>query len=333
VSGLFSARVLLGPLAFARGRGLEAQLLAAAQLDARAGQNLDEWLPNDLARRVMEFLEQETGDPLVGLRCADASPPEAFDYVHFIGASSPDLGVALRHFESLFPQLATDARATVHATSKGVRLALHVADEELGPRAVEYVVASAWRGFQRISTTPLGPVRVEWRHALSKGAAEHPTYFGCKVHASQQENALVFAPAVLAFQTTQPNPALQNAMLRYAEVVGQRQPRAERVSEQLEQWLLQRLGKGSVTIAAAAKWLGTSQRTLQRKLDAEDAQFRALVDRVRERLARSYLQAPEIGIGEVAGLLGYADARAFHRAFVGWTGMTPGRFRASAADG
>jgi AraC-like DNA-binding protein len=74
--------------------------------------------------------------------------------------------------------------------------------------------------------------------------------------------------------------------------------------------------------------LGLGERTLQRRLGEERTSFRALLDRVREDLARSYLSSPDMSITEIALLLGYAETSTFHRAFVKWTGEPPGAFRA-----
>jgi AraC-like DNA-binding protein len=55
--------------------------------------------------------------------------------------------------------------------------------------------------------------------------------------------------------------------------------------------------------------------------------FAALVDEVRAELARMYLADPRLAIFEVAYLLGFSEASAFHRAFRRWTGTSPSEHR------
>ena len=48
---------------------------------------------------------------------------------------------------------------------------------------------------------------------------------------------------------------------------------------------------------------------------------------MRCELAKTHLAADALAIGEVAFLLGFSEASAFHRAFRRWTGRTPQEFR------
>jgi AraC-like DNA-binding protein len=332
VASLFSTRVLLGPRAFAQQRGIERELLDAFQLDTQVYDDLNAWVPMDALSRGFNYLARATDDPAVGLRCAEAVPPAAYDYLRFIGASSPDLGASFRHFEQLFPSLATESRAVLHEGPARIRLMLDVVGRQsLDACAADYVLACTLRGFQAVSSSRLLPVQVELRHEGPNDGSAHDAFFGCKTYFAQAEDALVFDADVMGYPTSRPDADLEKILLQYAGTLAQRQPRSLRAADRVEQWVVQWIGKRPLSLQGAAKWLSVSQRTLQRQLQDERAAFRDIVDGVRERLARSYLATSELAVGEVAGLLGYADARAFHRAFVGWTGSTPGRFRKGRA--
>ena len=64
-----------------------------------------------------------------------------------------------------------------------------------------------------------------------------------------------------------------------------------------------------------ASRLGTSKRTLQRKLETEGRSLRALVSEVRRDLATKLLKESEDSIEQVALKVGYSDLKAFNRAF------------------
>jgi AraC-like DNA-binding protein len=81
------------------------------------------------------------------------------------------------------------------------------------------------------------------------------------------------------------------------------------------------------SLASVARRLGTSPRTLQRRLDAEGTSFVAEVDHVRRMRAETFLRAPDVSIAEVSWLLGFAEQSAFTRAFRRWTGAAPTEWR------
>jgi AraC-like DNA-binding protein len=91
------------------------------------------------------------------------------------------------------------------------------------------------------------------------------------------------------------------------------------------------LGEGDASLAAVAAKLKMSERTLQRKLEAEGASFDAPLDDFRRDLALRYLADPKVAVAEVAYLLGHSEASPFHRAFERWTGKPPAEARKSAA--
>ena len=95
----------------------------------------------------------------------------------------------------------------------------------------------------------------------------------------------------------------------------------------LQSVLLKSIPEGGATLPKVAKGMNLSTRTLQRRLVEYSLSYQALLDAVREQLARRYLSRTSLMLSEIPFLLGYSDQSAFNRAFRSWTGMTPGRFR------
>jgi AraC-like DNA-binding protein len=78
---------------------------------------------------------------------------------------------------------------------------------------------------------------------------------------------------------------------------------------------------------AVARALGTSRRTLRRKLADEGASYRALLDEVRLARADEWLVRDELSITRIGLELGYTDAANFTRAYRRARGMTPNEAR------
>ena len=74
--------------------------------------------------------------------------------------------------------------------------------------------------------------------------------------------------------------------------------------------------------------LAMSVPTLRRRLEEEGTTFTELVDELRRDLAERYLRDSRRSISEIATLLGFSHAPAFHKAFRRWKGVTPSAHRA-----
>jgi len=83
------------------------------------------------------------------------------------------------------------------------------------------------------------------------------------------------------------------------------------------------------SIAAIARRLETSARTLQRRLGDARTTFQAQLDDVRRVVARRLLAHTALPPIDIAFLLGFAEPNSFLRAFRAWERMTPLRWRAA----
>ena len=108
--------------------------------------------------------------------------------------------------------------------------------------------------------------------------------------------------------------------------LGELQTRSS-ISAQVKIVLKRSLASGRPDLADVAHELGTSERTLQRRITDEHTTFRDLLVEARQELGRQLLADPETDIDEVACLLGYQDTSSFYRAFRDWEGVTPGQWR------
>jgi AraC-like DNA-binding protein len=97
--------------------------------------------------------------------------------------------------------------------------------------------------------------------------------------------------------------------------------------EQLEQVIESKLGNPEMSVPFIAASIGTSARTLQRRLAERDVSFSRLVQAVRFRNSQRLLREPELPLTEIAKRLGYTDPANFIRAFKRWAGSGPSEFR------
>lgn len=151
--------------------------------------------------------------------------------------------------------------------------------------------------------------------------------FGGKLFFGQATNKIVIpasylqAPIVCADESWR-----KLAEIEASAVLHQLSGESE-LQQQLKKSLISKLELGCVSLDEAARELGMTSRTLQRKLDAEGQSFRRILDEVRLARAQNYLRDPKLSLADVTFLLGYAEQSAFQYAFKQWTGETPGEYR------
>ena len=81
----------------------------------------------------------------------------------------------------------------------------------------------------------------------------------------------------------------------------------------------------------AARALGISARTLERRLNKEGNSFGQLVEEVRRQEALRMLNETDAAVYEIAFCLGYRDVSSFSRAFKRWLGTSPRAYREGSA--
>ena len=172
------------------------------------------------------------------------------------------------------------------------------------------------------------PIRgLSFAGAAPVDGADYRQFFGVPVRFGAPEGRLELDAAHLALPVSR-SPAQLRAFLRGAPaniLVRYRQDQgvvaAVRRQFGLGDW------PDAATIAAR---LALPESTLRHRLKAEGTSLRAQRDAARQSLALHALQQGR-AVADLAADLGFAEPSAFHRAFRGWTGSSPGQWRRAHA--
>ena len=97
----------------------------------------------------------------------------------------------------------------------------------------------------------------------------------------------------------------------------------ERIRRLLRRYLTQEMP----SLEVISDMLATTPQTLRRRLQREGQGYQMIKDALRRDVAVEYLTQSDLTLLEVATRVGFAEASTFHRAFKGWTGLTPGAYR------
>jgi AraC-like DNA-binding protein len=194
-----------------------------------------------------------------------------------------------------------------------------------GPFFVERDMTCALTLFRDTLGPHVVPASIRFRHLPPPDPEPYEDFFGCEVLFGKPVNEMRFAAD---FWDSAP-PQANEMSHRFFE------NQCRRVSDMLLEPLdyadivMSRLRSAtpipSLPVLAAA--LQLTERTLQRRLAAEDTSFSVLLRAVRIERARELLRRGNVMFDEIAYRLGFQDAVAFSRAFKEWTGTSPRAFR------
>jgi AraC-like DNA-binding protein len=268
--------------------------------------------------------------PAVGIEAAQSLDRGAFAVVEYLMRTSPDLSHALDQlvrYERLLGStpVFTMERDTVVQLR---RVRDYEPDDVVEAVIAEFALGSVLVIGGNATARPWHPTLVRFTHAAPLDVSAHERLFRCPVEFEAPHTELVIARGVLDTPMAEADSRL-HALLRECgrALIGDVEHYAE-VSFDVRQHIGDLLPRGQLTLRAVAERLAMSTRTLQHRLRAEGASFSELVDGVRTTLAQRYLVERRLSVPDIAALLGYGDASAFHRAFKRWTGLTPRQFRA-----
>ncbi len=308
--------------------------LAAHGLSLAALKDRDRRLPHAAAMQIVGEAVARSGDPALGVRVVGCEEPGDFDVLEYAAASCATVGDALR--------VAIRFIALMH---DGIALELDVAPPlavlrarvlpglAYVPAAMELLFASLISYGSRFIGRPRRPLRVELAHA---GPSDRTAYEACfrEVRFDAAEHAMFLGAAALDLPLRAADNSLLQILTSHADgLLAKLAPACERsFVERTRAAIAEELSAGDPSAEQIARRLSVSVRTLQRRLAADGASHRQLVEAVRRAQAMLHLAGDRFSIGEISFLVGFAHPNAFHKAFKRWTGMTPAEWRVGMVE-
>jgi len=176
---------------------------------------------------------------------------------------------------------------------------------------------------RKLTATDWVPLAVHFRHTALSDIREHERFFHVAPVFDAEETTITLSRETMDLPVVAGQPALRPSMVqlceaRLAELSGQ-----TGFAARVRVALLEQIPRGIASKAALAKKLALSERTLNRRLQAEGATYRDVLDDARRELSLAWLADAQNAVYEVAFLLGYSEPSTFHRSFRRWTGTSP----------
>ena len=309
----------LNPIALVERFGIEPETLS--DVDAR--------VPAELTVRMWEEIPVLCNEPNFGLLLGETAGLMALTLAGHMIQASATLGDGLRRmlefyrvFNDVHPVALLETRDTARLRVKTRGTALE------GPRhATEFAFAWFISLARRATGVQIEPRVVRFEHHAPTDIRQHQRIFGCPLEFGAEACETEVARDVLDLPHVTTDVHLVEVLESHARELLRRLPARTDFAGRVRGVLYETLKRGESGVDVVAHELKMSPRTVQRHLQEEGTSHQAVLDDLRRDLALGYLEDQSLAIAEIAFVLGFSDQSAFHKAFVRWTGKTPGQHR------
>jgi len=272
-------------------------------------------------------LEAVGGRRDLALRLGGERQPHRLDVASLAALHSSNLGEAYQKF-ARYKRLVCGEAVSIETVDGEACLRfvwVHM-DEALPMMLVEVTFATLLALACNGTGTKIVPRRVELARRRSDEAmlAEH---FSCPVHFDASSDALVLEEKALERPFVTHNADLLEMLLPSLETALEQTSAKRSIADDVRTVLSRGMRGERPSVEKIAKEMRMSPRTLQRHLGTLGTSYQGLLDDVRRDTSRRLLAETDLDAGEVAFLLGFEELNSFSRAFHGWEGVTPMRWR------
>jgi AraC-like DNA-binding protein len=277
-----------------------------------------------------ELAAAESGDPAIAATYANQLPWRDLGVFGHVILNSPTLGSALGNACRYFGLQQNVARASLEVRGAEARVTYRIdhpaisTHTQLSEGTLAMFARVCREGLQNPAWTPRA---VMFAHGSPRSLEAHTRIFRCPISFDQPVDMLVLSAADLREPMRGADPILLPILLQHADEALAKTSFGDDFSERVARHVISSLNEGEVTIEHIADRIGSSPRTIQRRLREHGLTFKELVARTRLSLSKRYLSDPALTLTEAAFLLGYSELSAFSRAFRRWTGRSAIEFR------
>ena len=290
----------------------------------------DAFISFDAYVRLLQSSAEELGCPDFGLRL---SRWQGLDILGPIAVIARNAHTVLGGLEMIGRYLYVHSPAltlTLLPRSARNTLTFHFELREPGlahiDQGFELAMAIVVRILRLLGGPEARPSVISFTHDQLSSNATYRDALGCPVRFRQTWCGFEISRRLAEQRIETADPETRRIAAKYLE--SNYVPRTASLSEQVAELTRRLLPTGQCSVDAIANQLAMHPRSLQRRLVAEGTRCQDLIERERRALAAKYLAEGGLHLGQIAGLLGYAEQSTLNRSCRRWFGQTPRQYRA-----
>lgn len=282
-----------------------------------------------LIAKAWDIAVEKTGEENIGILAAPDCRPAHWHALGLAMLCSTSVKSALKR-ACQYQALLTDV---VHIETNETQehfyftLKSKIPPEQIGLGVLDFGVAGLLSVCRSIFPGEIIPTSVSLERPTPSRTEDFNKFYGTEVSFGCEKNIFQIPRAIAERQLDQSDASLAAHQDALAAEYIQRVVDCN-TSQRTRDEISRMLGEGEPCPQKVAENLCLSTRQLQRHLQKENTNFKALLKSVRMELAKNYLNQERRPITEVALQLGFSDHSNFTRAFKSWFDCTPSEYRA-----
>jgi AraC-like DNA-binding protein len=260
--------------------------------------------------------------PNFGLRVAERIPIGTYPLLDYLVMTAENVGEVFSRLAKYLRVVGSPSVLSIHDQSDPVVV-------RLAPTSTfnaEFTLSLAVLDLRLETDGGFRPASLSLRHRPDD-PEDFEKRVGCPIRFHAESDELAIPRSVWRLPMRRRDSVLHSVLQRQADEMLARLGSGDGTAAQLRRALVDRISGGDTSLTAVARSMGSSARTLQRRLDDEGTSYQEVLDGVRRDAAEQYLSSPTLSCAEVGYLLGFSEPAAFHRAFKRWRGVTPNEYR------
>ncbi len=312
-----------------KAEGLDvAALLDEAGLDAALLGDPESRFATERVSRLWQLAVARSGNPAIGLANSSVAKPGSFDLVGYAMMSSPHLLGILERLGRFVAVVSDAASIAITESGEGFRMTLDLSGggQPVPRQRFEFDLMTILSFCRWVTHLDLRPLALELRFPPPADPRPFREAFKCNLRFGAPLNALLFSRTDAMTPLSTAHPVLAQMHERLASEHLHRLDQAP-VSRKARATIISRLPDGEPARTDVARALEMSERSLQRRLEAEGTTYLRLLDDTRRELAQQYLGQTDVSLAEISFLLGFANQSSFYRASRRWFGVSPRQYR------
>lgn len=306
-------------------------LLAAAGLDPDLLQEKTTRVSRESLYRMFEAAVRLTGEPAFALRWTETLGSHSFSPLSALLVHAPTLREALEALDRYHRLLADQDSFDVQEAGDKVivRCCVDAGESALVQRFVAEMALAGMVKLLRYFSQQLRPCSVSFAYPAPEYSADYERVFHGAEQFEQPYTGLTFDRALLNAPSPHDDQDVYGALRCVAEQRMLRLVRKTPYAQRVQEHLVNHGPAHRVGMAAVARGLGLSVRSLRRRLEAEGTTYNALLNESLGIIAKQLIRDGATSVQEIAFEMGFSDTSSFHRAFKRWTGLTPRTYQAA----